>query len=316
MKSKGRLIYITEHGSKIGISGERLYVTLKNCNEKKFFNLIRLEGIIIGANVSVSSRLLSALPEHGITCIFLDSINRFSAKIEGRRNKNVFVRKYQARISSDPDFILKISRKIVAAKIESMSQCYFDNDIHSKRLILEKMQQHDQILGVEGAASRIYFKHLRKDLNKLSIPFLVRSYYPPEDEGNALLSLAYTLLMSEVSIIINLFDMDLGWGMLHRDFYARDGLICDMMEPFRSIYADRYVLEFVKAHTVSVDDFSKDGKGVVLSNADKKRLFYKQFREDFMTEQRRDEILFFVRDIYNDIIEDGSIFFEQHGLSA
>ena len=316
MKSRGQLIYLTEHGSKLGISGERLYIRVKGSDDKKFFNLHKIEGIIICANVSISSKLLAFLPEYGITCIFLDSLNRFSAKIEGRKGKNVFARKYQSRISSEPDFILSISKKIVEAKIESMGQCYYDNDLYSKIPLLEKATKHDEVLGIEGIASKIYFSHLRKDINKLGIPFFRRSYYPPEDEANALLGLAYTLLMAEVSIIVNLFDLDLGWGFLHRDYYGRDGIICDIMEPFRSIYADKYILDFIKENKVTIDDFSTEGKKVSFSNIEKKKNFYRLFRKDFMTNLKRDEILFFTREIYNHIIEDGHNLFEKKGLLA
>ncbi len=316
MKSKGQLIYITEHGSKIGVNSERLYVRLRGSDKKQFFNLNKLEGIIIGANVSLSSKLFVSILDYGVTCIFLDSIGRFSAKVEGRKGKNIFARKYQARVSSDPQFVLGISKKIVEFKIESMLSCYFDRNIHSKLVSLEKATAHDQVLGIEGIASRIYFNHLRKDLNKLGVPFFRRTYYPPEDEGNALLSLAYTLLMAEVSIVVNLFDLDLGWGFLHKDYYGREGLICDIMEPFRSIYADKYVLYFVKKYKVTVDDFNVDGKIVFFVNPEKKKAFYKDFRESFMTEVRRDNILFFVREIYNHIVDDGYIYFQRKGLLA
>lgn len=316
MKTKGKLVYITEHGSKLGISADRLYVKEKGSDDKKFINLISLEGLIIGANISISSKLLSKLPEYGVTCIFLDSIKRFSGKIEAQKGKNVFARKYQARLSSDKNFVLSISKKIVKAKIEAMNDCYFDNDLYAKVFQLDTIMRYEQILGVEGSASKIYFKYLRKDLGKLNIPFFRRSYYPPEDEGNALLSLAYTLLMTEVSIIVNLFDLDLGWGFLHRDYYGRDGLICDLMEPFRSAYADKYVLEFIKSHSLTCADFSRENKAVSFSNLEKKRLFYREFREVFMNDMRRDNILFFVREIYNHIVEDGETFFKRNDLLA
>ena len=55
------------------------------------------------------------------------------------------------------------------------------------------------------------------------------------DKINLLLDIGYTILFNYLEGIMNIYGFDIYKGNLHREFYKRKSLICDIIEPFRPI---------------------------------------------------------------------------------
>ena len=72
-----------------------------------------------------------------------------------------------------------------------------------------------------------------------------RNKRPPLDNVNALLSFVYTLTMHDVAAALESVGLDPYVGFLHTDRPGRMSLALDMMEEFRSVLADRFVLTLI-----------------------------------------------------------------------
>ena len=115
--------------------------------------------------------------------------------------------------------------------------------------------------GHEGVAAREYFSALMQ-FNRSGLEWPGRRKHPSEDPLNALLSLAYTLIMQETSSLLEGLGLDPFLGFLHQLDYGRPSLALDVMEPFRNPVADRLVLRLANKHVISEDDFERrDGRG-------------------------------------------------------
>jgi CRISPR-associated protein Cas1 len=95
--------------------------------------------------------------------------------------------------------------------------------------------------------------------NRSAFIWAGRRKYPATDPLNAMLSLAYTLLMTELAGLLDGNGVDPYMGFLHRPDYGRVSLALDLMEPFRGPVADRFVVMLVNRKMVQAKDFAGSG---------------------------------------------------------
>jgi CRISPR-associated protein Cas1 len=112
--------------------------------------------------------------------------------------------------------------------------------------------------GVEGSAARRYFGALMRH-NKSALIWDGRKKHPAPDPLNALLSLAYTLLMHEMGSLLEGVGLDPYLGFLHQMDYGRPSLALDVIEPFRHAVSDRFVLQLVNKQVIDAGDFESHG---------------------------------------------------------
>ena len=74
------------------------------------------------------------------------------------------------------------------------------------------------------------------------------------DAVNATLDIGYTLLFSFIDALLSSFGFDTYCGVMHRQFYMRKSLVCDMVEPFRVI-VDHSVKKAVNLRQIKEEDF-------------------------------------------------------------
>ena len=80
--------------------------------------------------------------------------------------------------------------------------------------LLPDKQTPNEILGIEGICSNIYFRAFGQML-KCEFHFQGRNRRPPKDPVNVLLSLAYTFLTKEVCSVLEAESFEPYLGFLH-----------------------------------------------------------------------------------------------------
>ena len=96
---------------------------------------------------------------------------------------------------------------------------------------------------------------------------------------NALLSFAYTILAHDCASALESAGLDSYVGFLHRDRPGRESLALDLMEEFRSVYADRFVLTLINNRVIQAKHFKETEDGAVLLSDEGKRLFLTHWQE-------------------------------------
>jgi CRISPR-associated protein Cas1 len=114
--------------------------------------------------------------------------------------------------------------------------------------------------------------------------FAGRNRRPPRDPVNALLSLAYSLLAKDLTIVTQAVGFDPYLGFYHQPRFGRASLGLDLMEPFRPLIADSAVLSAINTRMVTPDDFLRTGNAVALT-ADGRKKFFRAY------EQRMDTLV-------------------------
>jgi len=183
----------------------------------------------------------------------------------------------------------------------------------------ERAESAEQLLGIEGNAARVYFENFAgmikasadeeggEDDNEpsgeanlashpatdhkvnghatLSFDFSARNRRPPRDPVNALLSLAYSMLAKDLTIIARTVGFDPYLGFFHQPRFGRASLALDLMEPFRPLVADSAVLSAINMRMVTPSDFVRAGNAVALTAEGRKKFFraYEQRMDTLVT---------------------------------
>jgi CRISPR-associated protein Cas1 len=118
----------------------------------------------------------------------------------------------------------------------------------------------------------------------MAFDFDGRNRRPPRDPVNALLSLAYSLLAKDLTIVLQAVGFDPFLGFYHRPRYGRPALALDLMEEFRPLVADSVVLNAVNTGVIQRGDFVGRGGAVSLGHAGRGRFLR-------VYERRMDELV-------------------------
>lgn len=290
MRALCNTLYVTTPDAYLSLDGENV-VILKGGNELRRIPLHNLEGIVAFGYTGASPALMGACAERGVALSFLTMHGRFLARICGTQQGNVLLRKEQYRVSDDPGRSAAAAKNMIAGKLFNarwvLERARRD---HAMRLDTGKLERAsaglagalkrlpsvqtlEELRGVEGEAASVYFSVL-DDLvlqQKDHFFFRERNRRPPADNLNALISFVYTLLAHDAASALEAAGLDPYAGFLHRDRPGRLSLALDLMEEFRPILADRFVLTMVNTRRISGDGFVRKENGAVYLNDDARR---------------------------------------------
>jgi CRISPR-associated protein Cas1 len=128
---------------------------------------------------------------------------------------------------------LDCAKYIVSKKINEIEK-NINKNLGFMKLKLKQTKTLNEILGIEGQASRLMFDEFKKKLRKKGInEFEKRAYNPPPDRINGMLGFLYTLYYSYVfsEIIASGFDPYIGF--LHQKRGKHAVFASDVMEESR-----------------------------------------------------------------------------------
>ena len=161
-------------------------------------------------------------------------------------------------------------------------------DKHIERLRQESMDINT-IMGIEGSASRIYFPQMFNNVKWNGRKPRIKS-----DFVNSTLDIGYTILFNVIDALLNVYGFDEYYGVLHRCFYMRKSLVCDLMEPMRPI-VDYETRKAINLNQIKEEDYKLYNKRYVLewnNSAKYTRIFVNAILE------YRDELFMYIQGYY------------------
>jgi CRISPR-associated protein Cas1 len=258
-------LYVTEQGSMIGIDGARLVVS-KFREELVDVRLIDVLHVACFGNVQVTAQCMRELFDRGVNVFHFTYGGWLAGVSSGIPGKNVMLRVRQANTAARLD--LAAPRKMIQGKIRNGRVLLRRNGDSLDRVVAQlavlaeqagDATDHASLLGIEGAAARLYFGAFPSLLRSRDLPgppFTgLRNRRPPTDAVNCLLSFCYALLAKEMLAACLIVGFDPYLGLLHRPRFGRPALALDLAEEFRPLLADSCVLTLVNNREVSASDF-------------------------------------------------------------
>ncbi len=288
------VIYIKEQGSLVQKAGERIVVT-KNQAKLLDIPVFQIENIAVIGNVQVTTPALHMLMEKGVDLSYLSYSGKYLGNTSAESSKNIFLRFEQYRFYLDEPRRLNMAKTIVGNKIDNQitlikehrrkdSDHDWNRDITNMLKLKETLPEKEtgnEILGVEGMCSNIYFSSFAHMLD-CDFEFNGRNRRPPRDPVNVILSLAYTFLTKEVSSALDSESFEPYLGFLHGIRYGRKSLALDIVEEFRQPVVDRLVILLVNKRMIGRYDFDFEGEGHVVLTEDGFKKFCTEY-ERWMT---------------------------------
>ena len=296
MRKLEKTLYIRQPDSYLGLDGENV-VIFRNDEKITQFPLHNIERIITFNYTGASPALMGKCARDGIYLTFLQPNGKFLARVEGRKNGNVLLRREQYRIADDPEKALSIAKNIICAKIFN-SRWVLERTTrdHALRIDCEKFKRKSQFLkelikkaedasdidslrGIEGEAATIYFSVFDDMIlqQKDDFVFEKRSHRPPLNRVNALLSFAYSLTTNLCVSGLESVGLDSYVGFMHTDRPARPSLALDLVEEFRAVFCDRFVLKLINKQLIKPEHFDMLESGAVYLSEKGKDIFIKEW---------------------------------------
>lgn len=302
-----RPLYLNTQGLYVGKSGNVLKVKEKD----KVVQEVRIGEtcqVNLFGNIQLSTQAIQTLCENEVPIAFFSMGGWFYGVTNGLGVRNIYLRREQFRLAEVPSFCLRLARALVSGKIKNQRTMLQRNHVEPPAGALaflkcmmddaERAESLDVLLGLEGNAARVYFEHFPGMIKvddpddpagkrpcEFNFDFTQRNRRPPRDPVNALLSLAYSVLSKDLTIVCHAVGFDPFLGFYHQPRYGRAALALDLMEPFRPLIADSAVLSAINTRMVTPADFIRTGEAVALRPEGRKAFFraYEQRMDTLVT---------------------------------
>lgn len=248
---------LLSHGESLSFKLDNIII--KNEDGIKFQqSCYKVFALVIVGHITITSGLLQRAKKYGFSITLLTHglghVGIWGAKVEGNvvlRQKQYSYQKLdiaqylvQNKIASQLSMLKKVRGKTDNQKSAITQLKQYESKLPDKAIGLQ------DLLGIEGIASRVYFKSMFADFN-----WKGRKPRVKHDITNLLLDIGYTQLFNIVECMLNLYGFDIYKGVYHQTFYQRKSLVCDLVEPFRPIVDDAVKKAYALGQIKS-DDFT------------------------------------------------------------
>lgn len=256
-KNKQIIIAFLSYGDKMSFRNDNIVITDSEGRIKHQSTCYRLFALFIVGHITVTTGLLQRAKKFGFNLFFFTHGLKFYGGWQYKTEGNVILRQKQYLYIGT-----EIARHIVKNKILCQAVCLKKRrnkpvvlseaikilSDYADRISEDKLNFQD-ILGIEGAAARLYFVRMFDE-----IEWHGRMPRAKRDIPNLLLDIGYTLLFNIIDGLLNLYGFDVYKGIYHKEFYRRKSLVSDIIEPFRPII-DYQIRKAYKLGQVKPNDF-------------------------------------------------------------
>lgn len=217
------------------------------------YPILTVEQVFVYGNGQVTTQALKACLREGIRVVYFNAYGKFLGRLEPDYPKNTQRRLNQYRLYWDPGQRLVWGKALIEAKVQGqlvelrrMHERNIDFPYHKIRSTLREAQKNisqaqniPELLGAEGNCSRIYFSTFPYALPE-GLAWRGRSYFPPADIENCVLSLLYGSCANEIRCLCEHHGLDPHCGFLHEPGYNGAGIVYDLLEVVRAVVCDNY----------------------------------------------------------------------------
>lgn len=274
-------MFVQTQGGVVGKTGGTLVVRYRG-EQIATAKLLDISNLSIFGNVQVTAQATRELLERGIPICHFTYGGWLKGVTASMGHKNVELRLAQFRAASDRLMSLSIAKEIVVAKVRNCRVLLRRNYQDSPAAALKELERLaktvpgasslQSLLGIEGAAARVYFSHFGAMLRVqgTEFDFRTRNRRPPRDPVNAVLSFLYSMLIRQVMVSAMSVGFDPFLGFYHQPKYGRPALALDLAEEFRSIISDSVALRLFNNLELKESSFIQRAGAVSLTQDGRK----------------------------------------------
>ncbi|MBQ9694198.1 MAG: CRISPR-associated endonuclease Cas1 [Kiritimatiellae bacterium] len=281
-------LYVNRRATSIHREGQHLVVKQRGMGSAVNVQTVPLHevtGVVVVGEPSITFPALSCFIQRQIPVSFLSVGGSWRGCIDTASDNYGERRRKQYQLASEQARFLEIAKAILSAKLYNarrLLQRLSANrrphvswtspedlqHVHQLQWIATHLHQcasPNALRGMEGLGAVHYFS-LLSTFFPPDAAFQGRRRHPAKDPANALLSWAYSLLLSELIASVRHHGLDPAMGVLHVNANRSPALALDLIEPFRPC-ADRLTLNLLTRHIIHPQThFKRLPSGAVMLN--------------------------------------------------
>ena len=266
-----RVLYVLESKHSLTVRNRSFSVVRDDGSELIAIPHRRVGRIEVGPSVSFTRNPVDLALETGAEFSIIDGYGQTKGTVASGRMKRSALQYSQACKITDVVFRADVARRLVGARIRNQRTQLMrlnrkrESDavvkaLDSMQRALRKLpDQHDihSLRGIEGSATAAYWAALGQLIDGQEEPF-TRSR-PARDGMNAAINYMTGILERDVRAAIQSVGLHPGFAFLHESKDGHDGLVFDLMEPFRAPLTEGLPVYLFNARRLRRDMFELSG---------------------------------------------------------
>lgn len=304
---KKQIIYcFSSSKEKISIKNDNVIVKDSEGKVKLQCSCYRLFAIFIIGDVSVTTNFIRYSKKFGFSIVLMN--NSFKVyevlgfKLKGNTILNMKQYQYNSMDLAKFFVVNKTENQLKALKMirakDEKCQSAIKNIKKSIDMLNNSELNLQELMGIEGLIARTYFNILFSDFDwKRREPRVKRDYI------NTILDIGYSILFNYIDTILQIYGFDNYIGFLHKQFYMRKSLVCDVVEPFRVII-DLQVKKSINLKQFQKSDFKLMNNKYILKWEENKK-YVRIF--SLIINEYKEEIFMYIQSLYRNFMKEKSI---------
>ncbi|NCC71622.1 type I-B CRISPR-associated endonuclease Cas1, partial [bacterium] len=264
-------------------------LSFETTKSRKDFPIKEIDSVFCFAQISFVSRVFDFLGNNGVPVFFFNYYGLLKGIFvpfnnELSSNKDCF-KIEQVKTFIDKEKRLDIAKEFLISGIDNMFYLLEKSNIEKRNEILI-YKEHllscktvSELMLKEANMRYNYYRLLDNGIKNRDFEFLNRTYRPPKDPINALISFGNVMLYSFILAEIFKTDADPKISFLHEPQDNRYSLSFDIAEIFKPIIVDRFILQIVNKKIVRIEEHFEYIEGACYLNSIGKKIFLKYFLE-------------------------------------
>lgn len=303
---KKQIVYcFSSEKEKISIKNDNVIVKDFEGKIKFQTSCYRLFVIFIIGDFSFTTNFIKYSKKFGFSIVFMNTYFKVYEVIGFRLEGNTILNSKQYEYDSleIAKFIIfnKIFNQLKVLKSIRVKDEFVKTSIKNISTNFKKLNNAlniYEVMGIEGIIARTYFNTIFNEFNwNKREPQIKRDYL------NSILDIGYTILFNYIDSILKIYGFDTYKGFLHRQFYMRKSLVCDIIEPFRVII-DLQIKKSINLKQFREKDFKVINKKYVLK-WDENKKYVRIF--SLAINEYREEIFLFIQSFYRNFMKNNEI---------
>lgn len=299
------IVIFSIEGEKICISNDNIVIKDKDEKIKLQCTCYRIASLFVIGNASITTVLINNAKKFGFVIVLFSSSFKVYEVMGFAREANTLLHLKQYNY-----FSLDIAKHITINKIKNQlfllkekrdKTVIVNESIRLISLYIEKIpvtKDLHELMAYEGLSSKEFFK-------SYFIKYDWKGRFPRAkiDYINTTLDIGYTVMFAFIEALLRIYGFDLYYGVMHKMFYMRKSLVCDIIEPFRSII-EKEVVKSINLGHFSKDDFFIKGNAFIL-DWKKSPKYVSTFLKTIL--EKKKEIFIYIRSYYRAFMKNVSI---------
>lgn len=246
--------------------------------EIKHLPVENAEALFLHGQIDFNTRLLSFLNDHGVAMHVFGWFDYYSGSVmpqRGQTSGQTLIS--QALAYDDPIKRRRIAAQVVRGSVHNMrvNLEYYNRRGRDLAKSVRRLKQTEdnvanadgiaELMGVEATARKEYYQAFDAILDG-KFTMGTRSYNPPSNEINSLLSFGNALLYANCVSAIRATALDPAVSFLHEPGERRYSLSLDIADIFKPVIPDRVTFRLVNRGQITSEDFVDELGGVLLTD--------------------------------------------------